>query len=1140
MTAEKELGIHDFDENLNEQSLLKQLMPKTRNITLEPTRETITVPLERNIVERSFFGELDQLEKEQSIRNFFHFMVDMGVVKSQPHVDVLNHFANQLQVHKPQTVDLTMEFLEQEGQEVLTKEIKAGFCEITPSSITEQTTKPQLDETQLVDEYVHTKELETTPIPISFATKEVLFEEVFNTPLTQQVDESVLVNEYIELTQQIKNASEQVSSNHTHQFSVATEPAATKAVSETMLLDDYVEMVEQDVQAQTALPQAALDPTVSLTFSSPIDSNAILVYPEMKVPHVFDTVAPTTTTVPLDQTQLLDELVEVPVLTHTVTPAPLQPKAAPTNFALDQTQLVDELVTVPLTHTLVNESAPVTPVVVTSPAAEHSFSITTVDKANLTNALSQTVVIKPAEDSAHQSAVLDKEIATKQVQLQQLQAQIELRQAQLETPPVTYMGVEEYKLLPVQDVVPVQPTVSFEMTLLQEQLDKALKHNAALQIQLEEQLAKPLQYDQSPVLQERIELLQNQNTNLTQELNELQQKLFKSQNNSLLLARLEEENRTLKQHLQNNLPEANQLNFVLEKQLEQLQQDKHSLTLQIEQYKFDSKKHQEQLALIPSLRSEINSLETEVISLKQTNQRLSLIERENNFLKTEIKQLRETKLNDENTKYRNLLKQYELMRADSDAKLKELEHEQHLAHQHHQEQLAQLQRHNEALVKELDQVKATNFELGLAAQGFEQQKVVLEQKNSSLLASLQAAEENVHALGITNSELQNQLNVLEFTHKEKTAFDSKTLTLTKQQLEQTQFDLSLTQEQLATFKQQNQSLTDKLMASETQLNHLQQSDENLTQLQTQHELLQESYNKLQDEANHTQQQFHQAQNELDAAHQQLALFKQNNEELTDKCSNIQNELHDLNRVKTNWENLNTEHNLLQDKYAQQKEQMQHEHSNLAQIQAEHELLQESYNKVKAELNEIQITNLNEANAQYQDLLSAYELLQSNHNKLKQELQVLNQVNLEKQQLAQKLHNTHQSLSQTHAELTQLQAAYNNLQATPPVSDELLEQFNQVQLEKQRLLQQNLALVHELQYFNELNSSQTHEIKTKQDETVKEVIIVEKEIPVLPEKKPRLKKRDIVIENKEDALGKLSKKERIQAYAERLAKINGKQ
>lgn len=70
MTAEKELGIHDFDENLNEQSLLKQLMPKTRNITLEPTRETITVPLERNIVERSFFGELDQLEKEQSIRNF--------------------------------------------------------------------------------------------------------------------------------------------------------------------------------------------------------------------------------------------------------------------------------------------------------------------------------------------------------------------------------------------------------------------------------------------------------------------------------------------------------------------------------------------------------------------------------------------------------------------------------------------------------------------------------------------------------------------------------------------------------------------------------------------------------------------------------------------------------------------------------------------------------------------------------------------------------------------------------------------------------------------------------------------------------------------------------------------------------------
>ncbi len=98
----------------------------------------------------------------------------------------------------------------------------------------------------------------------------------------------------------------------------------------------------------------------------------------------------------------------------------------------------------------------------------------------------------------------------------------------------------------------------------------------------------------------------------------------------------------------------------------------------------------------------------------------------------------------------------------------------------------------------------------------------------------------------------------------------------------------------------------------------------------------------------------------------------------------------------------------------------------------------------------------------------------------------------------------------------------------------------MQLEKQRLLQQNLALVHELQYFNELNSSQTHEIKTKQDETVKEVIIVEKEIPVLPEKKPRLKKRDIVIENKEDALGKLSKKERIQAYAERLAKINGKQ
>nr|WP_164920621.1 hypothetical protein [Mycoplasmoides pneumoniae] len=84
MTAEKELGIHDFDENLNEQSLLKQLMPKTRNITLEPTRETITVPLERNIVERSFFGELDQLEKEQSIRNFFHFMVDMVWSKANP------------------------------------------------------------------------------------------------------------------------------------------------------------------------------------------------------------------------------------------------------------------------------------------------------------------------------------------------------------------------------------------------------------------------------------------------------------------------------------------------------------------------------------------------------------------------------------------------------------------------------------------------------------------------------------------------------------------------------------------------------------------------------------------------------------------------------------------------------------------------------------------------------------------------------------------------------------------------------------------------------------------------------------------------------------------------------------------------
>nr|WP_009885979.1 hypothetical protein [Mycoplasmoides genitalium] len=70
MAVDKELEISDFDNELDEKTLLKELVQRTNNILFSPSKIT-AIPFERNLLEKTFFGTVDEAEKEKSIVSFF-------------------------------------------------------------------------------------------------------------------------------------------------------------------------------------------------------------------------------------------------------------------------------------------------------------------------------------------------------------------------------------------------------------------------------------------------------------------------------------------------------------------------------------------------------------------------------------------------------------------------------------------------------------------------------------------------------------------------------------------------------------------------------------------------------------------------------------------------------------------------------------------------------------------------------------------------------------------------------------------------------------------------------------------------------------------------------------------------------------
>nr|WP_237711651.1 hypothetical protein [Mycoplasmoides genitalium] len=169
MAVDKELEVSDFDNELDEKTLLKELVQRTNNILFSPSKIT-AIPFERNLLEKTFFGTVDEAEKEKSIVSFFNWMIDLKVLDKKWDKNVLNHYANQLKTREEeqQTVDQTMAFQEVDDQSVLTKEIKTGFQELKPSVITAEDDKDEIKPE---------------------ATKQVSFEEFFNQP-SEEINET--------------------------------------------------------------------------------------------------------------------------------------------------------------------------------------------------------------------------------------------------------------------------------------------------------------------------------------------------------------------------------------------------------------------------------------------------------------------------------------------------------------------------------------------------------------------------------------------------------------------------------------------------------------------------------------------------------------------------------------------------------------------------------------------------------------------------------------------------------------------------------------------------------------------------------------------------------------------------------------
>ncbi|WP_462217293.1 MG328/MPN474 family protein [Mycoplasmoides genitalium] len=485
---------------------------------------------------------------------------------------------------------------------------------------------------------------------------------------------------------------------------------------------------------------------------------------------------------------------------------------------------------------------------------------------------------------------------------------------------------------------------------------------------------------------------------LEQEIDDLKRRLSEEKSKHLHTKKLQDdllqENRDLYEQLQNKPVAINPLSDEVNEELENLKQEKALLSDQLDALKNKSSNVQQQLALLPVLNNQINELQNQLLTAREANQRLDLVEQENDFLKNELKKLHDNTSNDENEKYDDLLNQYELLFDENETKFDKLQVKQQALNLDYQKTISALKHENDVLLDEIEWTRSKDNDFNNTKNSFEEQKKALDEK--------------LNGLTIQNQQLQDKIAELEEWNEEKSNLNTNQLVNLQQQLKDSQNLFNVAQDKLATLEEVNLALNEKI-------------------------------NDLEDELSGSE----------------------------------------------NSNNL------------------------LVKLQADHEILQESYGKLKTDFEKLKKNKLNDANEQYQDLLSAFEETNSELEKAKQSLSASDSEN-----------------NQLKQQINSLENAKKELQFTPVTSDEHLDELETLKIEKEQLFLENQALQNQLQYFNDISANQTEEIKEASDE--------DKPVEI---KKPRIKKRDFVIQNKDDKLAKLSKKERIQAYAERLAKIN---